>query len=302
MTIGLHGDYDIDQVIEYFNQSGNIIFSNELDKFYVFDQIAKIDFERLARFKTATVNFHVQPFKKSAVDDYFVVSTDLMHIRLSDQTNGGVRVVSSGNKISVSGTANADAEFYVPITNINAEAGSYTLYGQTSGDGDDSCKIRLINELPTDADSFGNTEIQLGNDVEVSDTLAEDKTYKYVWMKMTNGTQYDFELSLQFIDENVSSTKVLNRGNIYSRPKLTIYGEGAITISVNGTLLFTITMGNNGWIVIDGEKMEAYKGDVLKNRSVAGDYSRLKLECGSNTISWSGDLRQIDVENVSRWI
>jgi phage-related protein len=61
-------------------------------------------------------------------------------------------------------------------------------------------------------------------------------------------------------------------------------------------------MGNNGWIVIDGERMEAYKGDVLKNRSVAGDYSRLKLECGSNTISWSGDLRQIDVENVSRWI
>ena len=73
MSIGLFGDYNIDEVIKYFNSSGEVIFSNEPDKFYKYQIIEQIDFERLIKFKTATVTFHVQPFKYSAVDDAFSV-------------------------------------------------------------------------------------------------------------------------------------------------------------------------------------------------------------------------------------
>ena len=68
MLIGLHGDFDIDQIIRYFNSSGEVIFSNEPDKVYDYMITDEIDFERLAHFRTATVSFYVQPFKHSAVE------------------------------------------------------------------------------------------------------------------------------------------------------------------------------------------------------------------------------------------
>ena len=69
MSIGLFGDFDISEVIEYFNSEGQIIFSNELDKYYKFKIIDQIDYERLAKFRQATVKFHVQPFKYSTVSE-----------------------------------------------------------------------------------------------------------------------------------------------------------------------------------------------------------------------------------------
>ena len=65
VSIGLKGDYNVDDVIKYFNGSGQVIFSNELDKYYNFAIYDTIDFNRLIRFKTATLNMHVQPFKYS---------------------------------------------------------------------------------------------------------------------------------------------------------------------------------------------------------------------------------------------
>ena len=67
-TIGLYGDFDIDEVIQYFNSSGTVVFSNEEDKYYNYQILEQIDFERLIRFRTATVKMHVQPFKYSTVE------------------------------------------------------------------------------------------------------------------------------------------------------------------------------------------------------------------------------------------
>ena len=64
MTIGLFGTgYDIDDIIAFFNQSGTIVFSNEPDKFYNFKIIDQIEYNKLLKFKEATIRFHCQPFK-----------------------------------------------------------------------------------------------------------------------------------------------------------------------------------------------------------------------------------------------
>lgn len=70
ISIGLYGDYDVDQVIAYFtnNQSGKVTFSNEEDKYYNYEILEQIDFERLIRYKTATVKMHIQPFKYSNIE------------------------------------------------------------------------------------------------------------------------------------------------------------------------------------------------------------------------------------------
>lgn len=90
VLIGLKGDYSVDDVIKFFNQSGRVTFSNELDKYYFFAQYDPIDFNKLLRFRIATVNLHVQPFKYSAEEPPFVVEeTGTIH-QLSIWNQGNI--------------------------------------------------------------------------------------------------------------------------------------------------------------------------------------------------------------------
>ena len=44
VEIGLYSNFDIDDVITYFNGSGKVVFSNEPDKYYNYQIIEQIDF------------------------------------------------------------------------------------------------------------------------------------------------------------------------------------------------------------------------------------------------------------------
>ena len=179
LKIGLYGNYRIDDIISYFDSSGVVTFSNEVDKFYRYQIIEQIDFERLVRFRTATVKFHVQPFKYSRVETKKVFTIDR---------------------------------------------------------------------------------------------------------------------------DNVTSVGVRNSGNTISRPIVIIEGEGNVSLSLNGKSILAINFGEDRSITIDIERMEAYNGNVLKNRHVAGDYDNFALSVGLNTISWSGKINKITLENYTRWI
>lgn len=91
VKIGLTYGYDIDEIIEYFNSEGVVIFSNEPDKYYRFAIYEQIDFEKLIRFKSAEVVFHCQPFKFSTTEEPL----------LFDVSSGNpITVTNSGNTIS----------------------------------------------------------------------------------------------------------------------------------------------------------------------------------------------------------
>ena len=177
-TIGLYGQFDIDEVISFFNSNGQVTFSNEEDKYYNYTILNQIDFEKLLRFKTAKVKMHIQPFKYSITDN--------------------------------------------------------------------------------------------------------DKIFP--------------------IDSNINNITIRNAGNIYSRPILTIQGTGNIGIYLNGIQIFEIALGSLTNIVIDTNNMEAYLGNVLLNRLVTGNYDNFKLNVGKNTITWSGSVSSIEIQNFSRWI
>ena len=95
---------------------------------------------------------------------------------------------------------------------------------------------------------------------------------------------------------------VTNVGNTNSEPIMTIEGSGTINVSVNGSQIFTIDMGDIGEITIDAEALEAYSGSTLMNRRVTGDYSNFVLHPGENTIEVSGDASNVTIERYSRWI
>ena len=176
VTIGLYGKFDIDRIISYFDSEGTVTFSNEPDKYYNYTIVNQIDFERLIRFRTASVTLHIQPFKYSLAE----------------------------------------------------KARTYTPTGQ--------------------------------------------------------------------------SLSILNKGNTTARPKFTIYGSGTINLSLAGNQIFAIALGDEGYITIDTAAMEAYKGNVLKNRLVTGDFDNFVFNSGWNTITWSGTITSFEIENYSRWI
>lgn len=180
IDIGLYGDFDIEDIMTYFNSKGTVTFSNEEDKYYNYQIVDQIDFDRLIRFRTAKVKMHVQPFKYSSVE--------------------GTR------------TYNITSEEEITIN---------------------------------------------------------------------------------------------NSGNYVSKPVISITGSGTINLSVNGYEVLVIELGEDATtITIDTANMEAYNQNTseLMNRSVTGDYDNLYLNSGSNTISWTGTITQIQITNYSRWL
>ncbi len=178
--IGLSFNYDIDEVISFFNSEGTITFSNEPDKFYRFEALEQIDFEKLVRFRTATVSLHVQPFKFSAVE----------HTRT-------------------------------------------------------------------------------------------------------------FEL-----DKDIGEIEIRNNGNVFSKPIYTIHGRGNIILSLNGKQVILAMGEDYTTIAIEVEELNAYfKGlGILANRYIAGDYNNLALKVGKNVLTYQGKVKEITIENYSRWI
>lgn len=304
ITIGLYGDYDVDEVISFFNGSGTVIFSNEHDKYYYYQIIEQIDYERLIRFKTATVTFHVQPFKYSSVENPLDFTFDsLLTFDNFTQTKNGITLTAQNGVISVSGTATSATEFYLPINTVKLQAGSYTLSATATGTGVSSANIRLIDGVPSDTKSFGGTYINLQNEQSVALTanLTTIQSYNYLWFYINPNT-FNFETDIELIDNNVSSIIVTNTGNTTAKPTITIYGNGNIDLSLNGQQIFDITLGTEEYITIDIAQMEAYKDGILKNRLVTGDYDNFLFKVGRNVISWSGDISQIVINNYSRWI
>ncbi len=106
IKIGLYGNFDINEVIAYFATKGTVIFSNEPDKYYYYQIVDQIDYERLVRYRVATVTMHVQPFKYSATEGTITVDS-------SDTVSG------EGSEIALDGTA--EAPFNVLRHKGNAE-------------------------------------------------------------------------------------------------------------------------------------------------------------------------------------
>ena len=69
VKIGLTYEYNIDDIIEFFNSEGTVVFSSEPDKYYKYAIYNQINFDRLIRFRTADITLHVQPFKYSDTEN-----------------------------------------------------------------------------------------------------------------------------------------------------------------------------------------------------------------------------------------
>ena len=299
VSIGLHGDFDIDDAIAFFDSEGEVVFSNERDKYYRYQILDQIDFERLIRFRTAKVKMHVQPFKYDAVDRTFEVVNQLIDVKDSTTSSFGVTATSSGGSVRVAGKATNTAEIMVPIDRITL-SGSYTLTAETSGDSE-GCALKLVSRADPDGDSFGGTYIELKDNGTSSITADADAEYDALWLYVQAGTSIDFTLTATMSSNSFSSITLTNRGNVVSRPTVTVYGSGNVELAINSITVLSFSIDDE-YITIDAEEMNAYHGDALMNRRVTGDYADMTLKAGENVVSWRGDVTGIKVEDFSRWL
>ena len=138
ITIGLHRDYDIDEVIKYFSGEGEVVFSNESDKVYRAKIYSQIDYNRLLRYRQAVVLFRTQPFKYAFNEELSATETGVAsgsQIYLNDvhkltsltvgDSNGTIKTIGKNLfKISPNFKPSTNG-----LTNVINEDGSITTSG-----------------------------------------------------------------------------------------------------------------------------------------------------------------------------
>jgi len=133
IKIGLFDKFRIDDIIAYFTSKGSIIFSNEPDKYYNFSMLDQIDFNKLIRFKTADVNFHIQPYKYSVTQGEKVITPDSNSFTINNSGNTvalpTINIVGSGViNIYLNGLQIFTVNMPVNQTNITIDAEAMEAY------------------------------------------------------------------------------------------------------------------------------------------------------------------------------
>lgn len=92
---------------------------------------------------------------------------------------------------------------------------------------------------------------------------------------------------------------ITNPGTMSSEPRVTIIGNGEVTVTVGDSTML-VTGPETAWtLVIDTELMDCFDdtGAVLRNEWLTGDFPRLLP--GSNVVAFDGDVTSITIK--PRW-
>lgn len=328
ITIGLTKNFDIDEVIEYFTGEGNVTFSNEPERYYKAKIIDQIDYERLLRYKTATLKFRVQPFKYELDEiiekkefnnspnlfdfskwyenkDKFLITGGTFEItENSIFLDGTIANQYLYGNFSASTTATDEDKEIINTFGIVVEPNTqYSLVVN-------STNYSEIWVMYYDSDYAYTTRTRLVIDSsgEKVFTFTTPETAKYICLRISNNAYATSDTTLILSDFRVlkgdyvpKEFRTINNGNTISKPIIKIEGTGTIELIVNGNKLFSYTFPEDeNTVIIDSQKQDAYLGTILKNRNMSGEFPIFNK--GNNIITWNGTIESIEVSLKSRWI
>lgn len=114
--------------------------------------------------------------------------------------------------------------------------------------------------------------------------------------RMTINIRFD---PFEYVDMNPvtlnSPGNLTNPGTYFSNPKISVYGTGNLSITVNGQQ--TNLKSVDGHITLDCELQEAHKNGSSLNSFMVGKFPVFNV--GQNTISWTGSVDKLVIE--PRW-
>jgi phage-related protein len=92
-----------------------------------------------------------------------------------------------------------------------------------------------------------------------------------------------------------ASGTIANPGTVYSLPKITVYGSGKRTLTINGKAVALNLLSAH--LVLDSDLKECYFGDTAQNQLMTGDFP--VFEVGNNVINLGTGITKVEIE--PRW-
>jgi predicted phage tail component-like protein len=109
---------------------------------------------------------------------------------------------------------------------------------------------------------------------------------------------------IEFKTPSLSDLSIYNDGNIESKPLIKVYGNGNISIGINGVAFVINSVV--GYVEIDFKSFDIYKDDILMLSNFTTTYpitiQDFNMIPAWNTISCSSNVDKIEITPRSRWI
>lgn len=94
---------------------------------------------------------------------------------------------------------------------------------------------------------------------------------------------------------STAASSLVNPGNIYSQPLITVYGSGDITLNINSQ--FVQLTGVESSITMDSKLTSCYRDTLNMGAKMTGEY--ILMDKGTNNIEWTGSVTKIEI--TPRW-
>jgi predicted phage tail component-like protein len=180
------------------------------------------------------------------------------------------------------------------IVRINEQG--YDIYEKTVAIGFNEQNIEsVMNWLRGQGQLIFSNELDKYYDVYIPNQIDYEKALRFRKANIVFLTQpYKHATG----EEETTSRIVINQGNTECLPLMTIYGSGAVDILINGVKACSVTISE--YVTLDSEEQDAYKGSVLQNRVMVGEFP--KLSPGENTLTFAGNVTNVKTLVRSRWL
>jgi phage-related protein len=105
---------------------------------------------------------------------------------------------------------------------------------------------------------------------------------------------FKYQRGVAVVSMTASGT-LANPGTVYSLPKITVYGTGTRTLTINGKAITLNLLSAH--LILDSELKTCYFGNTAQNNLMTGDFP--VLEVGNNTITLGTGITKVEIE--PRW-
>ncbi len=149
-----------------------------------------------------------------------------------------------------------------------------------------------------------STELDKKYRVRVDNQISIGKMLQYFQKFTVTFDTFPFKYSVNQSDDFLTLTEaniLRNRGTVYAEPIITVYGNGDVTLSVNGNA-YTI-LGLRAKATLDCECMEILTESSVEYLPPAeADFLFPVFDVGENSISWSGNVEKVEIQPNWRWL
>ncbi|MDE6035893.1 MAG: hypothetical protein K2G36_08305 [Ruminococcus sp.] len=222
----------------------------------------------------------------------------------------------------INGISSYTVEIYVDTPSVPPMAQQYYTTYQTNFDENSTYSDNIFDDITysitfyTFYKDFDNTDIYsfLADAQTLEISRLPRYYYKIRQLSLDNpenvfrGEKIRYKLNFRlapfrYFTENpaisvLNGSVISNNGTRYSKPTLRIVGTGDISVNVNDLTFEVKGLSENQEIIIDSSKFITYSGNELFHNRTTGKYPLLAV--GENVISWSGNVKNVEISKNER--